>query len=74
LHATISGLPAGDGKQIFMLCRKLQEQVLAAAHKIDLFLWIDAENGTLQHVSVNGAPHQQAALDLLGLPNVEKVA
>lgn len=47
----------------------MQEQVLSAAGKIDLFLWIDAEKGTLQHVSVNGAPHQAAALDLLGLTN-----
>jgi len=69
LHATIAGLPAPDGKRIFMLSRKMQEQVLSAARKIDLFVWIDAEKGTLQHVSVNGAPHQAAALDLLGLKN-----
>jgi hypothetical protein len=47
----------------------LQVRVLEAARKIDLFLWIDAEKNTLQHVSVNGATHQQAALDLLGLSN-----
>jgi hypothetical protein len=51
----------------------MQEQVLDAVRKIYLFLWIDAEKGTLQHVSVNGAPRQAAALDLLGLKN-EKVA
>jgi large subunit ribosomal protein L30 len=71
LHATIAGLPEGDGKRVFMLCRKLQELVLEAAGKIDLFLWIDAEKRTLQHVSVNGTPHQQTALDLLGLTNEE---
>jgi ribosomal protein L30 len=69
LHATVAGLPAPDGKRIFMLPRKMQEQVLSAAGKIDLFLRIDAENGTLQHVSVNGAPHQATALDLLDLTN-----
>jgi large subunit ribosomal protein L30 len=69
LHATISGLPAPDGKRIFMLSRKMQEQVLDAARKIDLFLWIDVEKGTCQHVSVNGAPHQAAVLELLGLKN-----
>jgi large subunit ribosomal protein L30 len=70
LHATIAGLPAPEpGKRVFMLSRKMQEQVLDAAGKIDLFLWIDAATGTLQHASVNGARHQTAALDLLGLKN-----
>jgi ribosomal protein L30 len=69
LHATISGLPAPDGKRVFMLSRKMQEQVLNAARKVDLFLWIDAEKGTCQHVSVNGASHHEAALELLGLKN-----
>jgi len=67
LHATISGLRTADGTPIFMLSPRMQEQVLDAARKIDLFLWIDAEKGTLQHVSVNDAPHQAAALELLGL-------
>jgi ribosomal protein L30 len=69
LHATVAGLPAPDGKRIFMLGRKMQEQVLEAARKIDLFLWIDAQKRTYHHVSVNGAPHQADALDLLGLKN-----
>ena len=47
----------------------MQEQVLEAARKIDLFLWIDAQKRTYHHVSVNGAPHQADALDLLGLKN-----
>ena len=69
LHATVAGLPVGDGKRIFMLCHKLQEQVLDGARKIDLFLWIDAQKRALQYVSMNEAPHQKAALDLLGLLN-----
>jgi hypothetical protein len=69
LHATIAGLTAPDGKRIFMLSRKMQKQVLDAARKVDLFLWIDADKGTCQHVSVNGAPHQAAALELHGLKN-----
>jgi large subunit ribosomal protein L30 len=68
LHATIRGLPAPEpGKRVFMLGRKMQEQVHDAARKVDLMLWVDAEKGTCQHVSVNGAPHQTTALDLLGL-------
>jgi hypothetical protein len=71
IHATVAGLPGPDGKRIFMLSRKMQEQVLNAARKIDLFLWIDAPKRTCQHVSINGAVHQAAALDLLGLTNQE---
>jgi hypothetical protein len=71
LHLTIAGLPTGDGKPVFMLSDKMQEDTLKAARRIDLFLWIDAQKRTCQHVSVNGAPHQQAALDLLGLENTE---
>jgi large subunit ribosomal protein L30 len=69
IHATVAGLPGPDGRPIFMLSRKMQEQVLNAARKIDLFLWIDVPRRTYQHVSVNGAVHQAAALDLLGLTN-----
>jgi hypothetical protein len=69
LQATIAGLTAGDGRRLFMLSQENQERTLEAARKVDLFLWIDAEKGTCQHVSVNGAPHQQEALDLLGLSN-----
>lgn len=72
LHITAAGLPASElGKRVFVLSRKMQEQVLDAARKVDLFLWINAETGTLQHVSVNGARHQAAALELLGLKNEE---
>jgi hypothetical protein len=72
LHATIAGLAAGDGRQLFMLSREDQERTLAAARNIGLFLWINADKGTCQHVSVNNAPHQQQALDLLGLSNSEE--
>lgn len=70
LIATIAGLPVpNSGRRIFMLGRKMQKQVIEAANKIDLFLWIDAQNRTVQHLSPNGAQHQRAALDLLGLKN-----
>lgn len=67
LHEAIAGLPTGDGKRLAVLSHELQVTVLEAARRIDLFLWIDAEKSTLQYVSVHGAAHQQAALDLLGL-------
>src|SRR5262245_10049219 len=69
LIATIAGLPppVDIGRRIFMLGRKMQEQVMHAARTVDLFLWIDAQKRTCQHLSVNGAPHQARALELLGL-------
>jgi hypothetical protein len=68
LMATIAGLLVpGSDRRIFMLSRKMQQQVLDAARRIDLFLWIDAQKRTREHLSTNGAPHQTAALDLFGL-------
>jgi len=72
LHMVVTGLPAPEPrKRVFMLGRKMQEQVHDAARKVDLFLWIDAEKGTCQRVSVKGAPHQVAELELLDLKNEE---
>lgn len=67
LLATIAGLPVPGGWPLFMLSPKMQAQVTEAARHIDLFLWIDAEKGTCQHLSVSGAAHETAALELLGL-------
>jgi hypothetical protein len=71
LIPTIAGLPPPPdiGRRIFMLGRKMQEQVMHAARAVDLFLWIDAQKRTCQHLSVSGAPHQTWALELFGLPN-----
>jgi large subunit ribosomal protein L30 len=70
LIATIAGLQLpGSNRRVFLLGRKLQEQVIAAASTIDLFLWVDAKKLTFQHLSANGAKHQQTALQLFGLQN-----
>jgi large subunit ribosomal protein L30 len=70
LLATIAGLPVpGSDHRVFMLSRKMQQQVLDAARHIDLFLWIDAQKGSCEHLSTNGAPRQKATLDLFGLQN-----
>jgi hypothetical protein len=55
-----------------MLSQKMQQQVLDAARRINLFLWIDAQKRTCQHLSTNGASHQAAALDLFGLQNQDR--
>lgn len=67
LIATIAGLPVPGAAPVFMLPRKMQQEVLEAARRIDLFLWIDANKRTFQHLSPNGAAHQASALNLLGL-------
>jgi ribosomal protein L30 len=70
LIATLAGLSVPNSpRRIFMLSRKMQQQVLDAASRIDLFLWIDAQKRTLQLLSTNGAKHQNVALDLLSLKN-----
>jgi ribosomal protein L30 len=68
LIATIAGLPKSSGKRIFMLGRKMQGQVIEAARKIDLFLWIDKVSGTCKHLTSADAKHRATALALLGLP------
>jgi large subunit ribosomal protein L30 len=69
LIATIAGLPVPGAAPVFMLSREMQQEVLEAARRIDLFLWIDAKKRTCQHLSPNGAAHQTAALNLLKLSN-----
>jgi hypothetical protein len=46
----------------------MQNQVIAAARKVDLFLWIDASAGTCQHLTSGDAKHRATALALLALP------
>jgi hypothetical protein len=57
LLATIAGLPAGDGKRVFMLSRKTQEETLKAARKIDLFLWIDAQKRAVKVSTASSGCH-----------------
>lgn len=67
LIATIAGLPVEGGKPLFMLGKKMQKQVIDAARKIDLFLWIDATKRTCQHTSAADAKHRETALELFDL-------
>jgi ribosomal protein L30 len=66
--ATVTGIPVPRGRPLELLSAKMQRQVRVAAGRIDLILWIDSAEGTCQHLTVAGAPHQAAALELLGLP------
>ncbi len=67
LRATIVGLPVPGGSPVYLLGRKMQHQVMAAARKIDLFLWIDANARTCQHLTSGDAKHRTAALRLMRL-------
>jgi hypothetical protein len=51
-----------------MLDRETQAEVIDASRKVDLFLWIKARDGTLQHLTPNEAKFQKEALDLFSLP------
>lgn len=64
LLATIAGL---DGGRIFMLGKKLQHKVWAAARNIDLVLWIDAKGRVLRHLVANDAKHKSDALAMFGI-------
>jgi hypothetical protein len=68
LIASIVGLPVPGGKPVYLLGRKMQNQVIAAARKVDLFLWIDASAGTCQHLTSGDPKHRATALALLALP------
>lgn len=67
LRAAIAGLPTKGGRNVFLLSKKVQVETWEAARKIDLFIWIDARTGKLQHLRVNGSPHSKAIAELLGL-------
>lgn len=64
LLATIAGLDNGPP---FMLGKKLQHKVWAAARNIDLFLWIDAKGRVVQHLVANDAKHKSEALAMFGI-------
>jgi hypothetical protein len=69
LRLTITGIAVPGAQRMFMLSKRMQHQVIAAARRIDLFLWIDATKGTLEHPSPADGLHQTRALELVGREN-----
>ncbi|HEX3115746.1 MAG TPA: hypothetical protein VHQ48_09725 [Bradyrhizobium sp.] len=66
LHITVTGIQVPDGPRLYTLKLDRQKQVWEAARRVDLFLWIDSQNRTCQHVYPDDAVHRVAACDLLG--------
>jgi hypothetical protein len=66
LHVTITGIQVPDGPRLFTMKPDKQKRVWQAARRIDLFLWVDAQKRTCQHVYPNDAVHRAAACGLLG--------
>jgi hypothetical protein len=66
LHVTVTGIQVPDGPRLYTLKPDRQKQVWEAARRVDLFLWIDAQNRTCQHVYPDDAIHRAAACALLG--------
>lgn len=67
LHITVTGIQVPDGPRLYTLKPDRQKQVWQAARRVDLFLWIDAQKRTCQHVYPDDAPHRAAACILLGI-------
>jgi hypothetical protein len=67
LHITVTGIQVPDGPRLYTLKPDRQKQVWESARRVDLFLWIDAQNRTCQHVYPDDAIHRAAACALLGI-------
>jgi hypothetical protein len=67
LHVTVTGIQVPDGPRLYTLKPDRQKQVWEAARRVDLFLWIDAQNRTCQHVYPDDAIHRAEACALLGI-------
>jgi hypothetical protein len=67
LHVTVTGIRVPDGARLFTLKPAKQKRVWVAARRVDLFLWVDAQKRTCQHVYPDDAVHRAAACRLLGI-------
>lgn len=67
LHVTVTGIQVPDGSRLFTLKPDKQKRVWQAARRVDLFLWVDAQKRTCQHVCPDDAVHRVAVCRLLGI-------
>jgi hypothetical protein len=67
LHVVLTGIQVPNGRRLFTLKPKHQTQVWKAARRIDLIVWIDAQERTWNHACISGAPHSAMALELVGI-------
>jgi hypothetical protein len=67
LHIALTGIQVPDGPRLFTMKPAKQAKVWDAARRIDLFLWIDPQKRSWQHVYPDDAVHRAMACDLLGI-------
>jgi hypothetical protein len=67
LHVAVTGIQVPDGPRLFTFKPDKQKQVWEAARRVDLFLWVDAQKRTCQHLYPDDAVHRVAACRLLGV-------
>jgi ribosomal protein L7/L12 len=74
LHTTVTGIQVPDGPRLYALKPDRQKQIWKAARRVDLFLWIDAQNRTWHHAYPNDAAHRAKACGVLGIEMKERDA
>lgn len=72
LHVTLTGIQVPDGPRLFTLQPDRRKLICAAARRVDLFLWIDADKRTWQHAYPADSIHREAACALCGVEIVEE--
>jgi hypothetical protein len=74
LHITLAGIPLPGGPNLFTLKLDHLKRVWEAARRIDLFIWVDAQERSCQHLYANDAAHRATACGLLGIEFSEQDA
>jgi len=65
LIATIVGLRVPGGRPVYLLGRKMQKQIMEAARKIDILLWIDANASDVR--GCEASSHHARTIGLTGI-------
>jgi hypothetical protein len=67
LSFAIAGAKIQGGGYVFPLSEARQKDLWQAARKIDLFVWVDASDGSIAHVCPADAPFRESACAMLGI-------
>lgn len=73
LSFSIAGAKIQGGGYVFPLGEERQKDLWQAARKIDMFLWVDANDGSVSHVYPADAPHRETACNMFGIDKAEVV-
>ena len=67
VHVTLAGIPAAGGANLFTLKLDHQKEVWEAARRVDLFLWVDAQERSWDPLYANDAVHRATVCSLFGI-------